>query len=74
MNIYSVQIGPKSVPGSGIGHMGGDRTIYIVTGSIQDAMSIAKTKLNHNEQVTSIYQVAEDAVIDYSVIQQGQQI
>lgn len=74
MNVYSVQIEPKSLAGSGIGHMGSTRTITIVTGTLQDAMSIAKTKCGSAEQVTSIYQTAVDAIIDYSQIQQGQQI
>lgn len=68
MNSYSVNISPKTVQGSGIGHMGSDRTITIVTDTLQSAISIAKTKCNSNEHVTSVYLNAEDVVIDYSQI------
>lgn len=74
MNSYIANISPKKVAGSGIGHMGNDRQITIITGSLQDAFSIAKTKCAGGEYVTGVYVNAEDVVIDYSQIQQGQQI
>lgn len=74
MNSYTAIIVPKKVAGAGIGHMGNDRQITIITGTLQDAFSIAKTKCAGGEHVTSVYLNAEDVVVDYSQIQQGQQI
>lgn len=72
MNTYTVYIGPKPVSGSSpVGPISvGERSLTIVTGTMQDAMSIARTKTTHNEEITSIYTTATDVIVDYSVSDQ----
>lgn len=73
MNSYRVSIDPKPIAGSGIGHaIGCGRQITIVTGTVQDALSIARGKINSNEEITGVYAESYDVIIDHSQVQ-GQQ-
>lgn len=68
MNVYQVNIEPKGISGSGIGHLGSGRTISIVTGTLQEAISIARTKITDKEEVQGIWETAKDVVVDYSQV------
>lgn len=73
MNVYQVNVEPKPVPGTGLGGMGCGRNFTVVTDTLQEAMSIARGKITGNEEVTGIYVLSADCVVDYSkVIQAGQ--
>ena len=72
MNVYQVNIEQKAVAGTGyssgpVGSYGG-RTITVVTGTLQEAMSIAKTKITDKEYVQGVWETAKDAVVDYSQV------
>lgn len=70
MNVYQVSVQPKAVSGAGIQpHIGGSgRTFQIVTGTLQDAMSIARTKITDKEEITGVYVTGQDVVVDYSQV------
>lgn len=72
MNVYQVNIEPKAVAGTrlsagAIGSYSG-RSITVVTGTLQEAMSIARTKITDKEYVQGIWETAKDAVVDYSQV------
>ena len=71
MNVYNVTIEPKAVQGAGIGHFGSGRSITIITGTLQEALGIARTKINGNEEIAGIYTTATDVIVDYSHIVSG---
>lgn len=71
MNVYQVNIEPKAVQGAG--YTSGpipysSRTITIVTGTLQEAMSIAKTKITDKEYVQGVWETAKDVIVDYSQV------
>jgi hypothetical protein len=68
MNVYNVTIEPKAVQGAGIGHFGSSRTLTIVTGTLQEALGIARSKITDKEEVAGIYTTATDVVVDYSQV------
>jgi len=68
MNVYHVTIEPKAIAGAGIGYAGSGRTLTIVTGTLQEAMSIARTKLASNEDIAGIYTQSVDVLVDYSQV------
>ena len=73
MNVYQVNIEQKAVAGAGyssgpVGSYGG-RTITIVTGTLQEAMGIARTKCSDKERVQGVWETAKDVIVDYSTIQ-----
>lgn len=77
MNVYQVNIEQKAVGGSGltsgpVGPYGGGRTIHVVTGTLQEAMSIARTKITDKEYIQGVWETAKDVVVDYSQQQSGQ--
>lgn len=74
MNVYQITIQPKAVPGMGYssGPSCSQRSISIVTTSLQEAMSLARGKLAANEEIAGIYLQAEDVVVDYSTVINGQ--
>lgn len=71
MNVYQVTIEQKAVAGAGYSsgpvNYGG-RSITIVTGTLQEAMSIAKTKITDKEYVQGVWETAKDVVVDYSQV------
>ena len=71
MNIYQVNIETKGVAGTGLGGAVGShggRSITVVTGTLQEAMSIARTKITDKEYVQGVWETAKDAVVDYSQV------
>lgn len=66
MNVYNVTVEPKAVAGAGIGYIGSSRSITIVTGSLQEAMSIARGKITDKEEIVGVYTTASDVIVDYS--------
>jgi len=71
MNIYQVNIETKGVAGTGLGGVAGSyggRSITVVTGTLQEAMSIARTKITDKEYVQGVWETAKDAVVDYSQV------
>ena len=72
MNVYQVNIEQKAVAGTGLsaGSIGsyGGRSITIVTGTLQEAMSIARTKITDKEYVQGVWETAKDVVVDYSQV------
>lgn len=68
MNVYQVNVEPKPVQGTGLGNIGCGRTFTVVTDTMQEAMSIARTKVTGNEEITGIYELSKDAVVDYSKV------
>lgn len=71
MNVYQISVEPKPVQGSGLGNVGCGRTFAVVTDTMQNAMSIARGKITGNEEITGIYITANDAIVDYSQVSQG---
>lgn len=73
MNVYQISVEPKPVSGTGLGGVGCGRTFTVVTDTMQEAMSIARGKINGNEEITGIYITSDNCIVDYSkVIQAGQ--
>lgn len=68
MNVYSISIRAKPIAGAGIGYVGGDRAIVVVTGSLLEAMSIARGKITDKEEIIGIYESYVDVVVDYSQV------
>jgi hypothetical protein len=69
MNVYQVNVEPKAVQGAGIGGAPGyGRTFTVVTGTLQDAMSIARGHVGDKEQITGIYVTSSDVIVDYSQV------
>lgn len=70
MNVYQISVGPKQQHGAagGMGSFGSDRVFSVVTGTLQEAMSIARTKISDKEEITGIYVQAQDVVVDYSQV------
>lgn len=68
MNVYNVTVEPKPVVGSGIGHFGGGRSMTIVTGTLQEALGIARSKITDKEEIAGIYTTATDVIVDYSQV------
>jgi hypothetical protein len=64
-NVYRVYVHAHG-PGSG-------RSLTIVTDTLQNAVSIAKSKCVSNEEVTSVDQEACDVIIDHAAIGTQQQ-
>lgn len=68
MNVYNVSIRPKPITGAGIGYVGNERSIAIVTGTMQEALGIARTKITDKEEIVGIYESYTNAVVDYSQV------
>lgn len=68
MNVYQVSVEPKPVAGAGLGGVGCGRTFTVVTGTLQDAMSIARGHVGDKEQITGIYVTSSDVIVDYSTV------
>lgn len=68
MNVYTITVTPKAIPGSGIGHIGNDRQITIVTGTLQEAMGIARGKITDKEEIAGIWTNSTDVIVDYSQV------
>lgn len=71
MNVYQISVEPRQIPGSGIGNMATSRTFCIVTETLQDAMSIARGQVKNNEDITGVFELARDVIVDYSAQQSG---
>lgn len=71
MNVYQISVEPRNIPGSGIGNMAQPRTFAVVTETLQDAMSIARGQVKNNEDITGVYELARDVIVDYSAQQSG---
>ena len=68
MNVYTITITPKAMAGAGIGHLGNDRQITIVTDSLQDAMSIARGRITDKEEIAGVWTTSTDVIVDYSQV------
>lgn len=70
MNVYQVNIETKAVGGTGLssGPYSSSRTIHVVTGTLQEAMSIARTKITDKEYIQGVWETAKDVVVDYSQV------
>lgn len=65
-NLYSVTISNKRTADQ--------RTVYILTDTIQSAMSVGKAQCKtSDEEVTYIYLDSRDPIIDYQVIDKERQ-
>lgn len=71
MNVYQISVEPRQIPGSGIGNMASPRTFAVVTETLQDAMSIARGQVKNNEDITGVFELARDVIVDYSAQQSG---
>jgi hypothetical protein len=56
-NVYHAYIEHRTTPGNG-------RYLYIVTDTLQNALSIGKAQCNNNEEVTSVDLTARDVIVD----------
>lgn len=66
MNVYTVTIVPKGTQGAGLGYLGNERQLTIVTGTLQEAMGIARSKCTDKEEIQGIYCNSNDVIVDYS--------
>lgn len=66
MNVYTVTVVPKPSNNSGIGYYGSERLVVIVTDTLQDAMSIARSRIANTEEIAGIYTSHTDVIVDYS--------
>lgn len=66
MNVYQINVEPKAIGGSGIGHIGTSRTFAVVTTSAREAMNIAQGKISDKEEISGCYELSKDCVVDYS--------
>lgn len=71
MNTYTVYIAPKPTNQvlGGIGmSVAGERSITIVTDTLQNAMNLARGKIASNEEISGIYTSATDVIVDFTPV------
>jgi hypothetical protein len=70
MNVYTISVEPKTANNASLGiPYGGGYQLHIVTDTLQEAISIAKCKINNTEEITGIYIGSKDVIIDHTKIQ-----
>jgi hypothetical protein len=60
-NAYHVYIENHNAPGNG-------RYVYVITDTVQNALSIGRAQCNNHEEVTSVDLTARDVLIDHAAI------